>query len=276
MESFRSESEKAVSVLLEKGADLKALDAYGRTALHYASDENFDSVKLLLDKGADINATDKAGDTPVSRAAQGDSINVVKLLVAKDASPDGIGKCALALLCDAVRENNVENVRNILQQGHFNIKNESRKQLKTALCVLKLANLPLDMRKEILSYLPEDVLTKEQARVLFNHGANLKKLVRHCPFAWFKSIYDNTYDNEKAQFLEKIIPVIVEFRLGKIKEYLSSYEIRQLHQIDPLIITMLDRNNVEQHRAAIEQNVRAAFIGERQDLVIKNHPQEGG
>lgn len=51
-------------LLLEKGADVKAADAYGLTALHYAAKRgNMKLLARLLDKGADINAKDKGGHT---------------------------------------------------------------------------------------------------------------------------------------------------------------------------------------------------------------------
>ena len=46
---------KAVSLLIEKGADVNALDKEGMTPLSYLQNENIEIAKLLLEKGANPN-----------------------------------------------------------------------------------------------------------------------------------------------------------------------------------------------------------------------------
>src|SRR5258707_10140057 len=59
---------KAVRLMLDRGADVNALDPGGRTPLMYAAILDLlplDVVKLLVERGADVNAKDrhkKAGD----------------------------------------------------------------------------------------------------------------------------------------------------------------------------------------------------------------------
>lgn len=75
-------NQKLVAILLENGADVHAISAEGRTALHYAAEIGHQGVvKLLLRKGADRSA--KAGvhrELPLDLARAGDNREVVKLL----------------------------------------------------------------------------------------------------------------------------------------------------------------------------------------------------
>ena len=50
-----------VTDLLEKGADVHAVDKYKSTALHFAAENKAgpEVVALLLEKGADVHAVDK-------------------------------------------------------------------------------------------------------------------------------------------------------------------------------------------------------------------------
>jgi hypothetical protein len=59
-----------VKAALEFGADVKAADPDGYTALHMAAFTGAASiVKLLVDRGASIDARNKLGETPWSMAA---------------------------------------------------------------------------------------------------------------------------------------------------------------------------------------------------------------
>ncbi|HEY5617674.1 MAG TPA: ankyrin repeat domain-containing protein [Vicinamibacterales bacterium] len=64
-----AEALEAVQVLLERGADVNAVDSNGDTAMHGAAYGNFPAiVQLLADRGADINIwkrQDTAGRTPL-------------------------------------------------------------------------------------------------------------------------------------------------------------------------------------------------------------------
>lgn len=58
--------EAVVRTLLDAGADAKAKDRNGETALHFA--RNKDAAALLLQAGANVNARSKDGETPLFRA----------------------------------------------------------------------------------------------------------------------------------------------------------------------------------------------------------------
>ena len=62
----------AVGYLLERGADVNAVNARGRTALHGAAHIRSDAnVQLLVDHGASINVADEKGITPLMIAEGG-------------------------------------------------------------------------------------------------------------------------------------------------------------------------------------------------------------
>ncbi|MCX8744621.1 ankyrin repeat domain-containing protein [Snodgrassella sp. B3882] len=92
-------------LLIKYGANVNALDVYGRPPLYYIGDpspvpsataENrLQVAKLLLDKGADVNITDADGAQPLwrivySALGQGkeDELPIVKLLLEYGADPD--------------------------------------------------------------------------------------------------------------------------------------------------------------------------------------------
>jgi ankyrin repeat protein len=80
---------KTVTHLVEGGADVKAADSYGSTALMYAARNGYlDIVKLLLEKGADLNAVSKYGSTVLKYAAWYGHLEVARFLVENGADVD--------------------------------------------------------------------------------------------------------------------------------------------------------------------------------------------
>ena len=75
----------AVKLLLDAGADVKAVNDFGATALLWAAGD-LRKVRLLLARGANVNARSKVGRTPLTVAAANDgSLKIAKLLVARGA-----------------------------------------------------------------------------------------------------------------------------------------------------------------------------------------------
>jgi ankyrin repeat protein len=73
---------KAVSKLIERGANVEALSQFGCTALHWAADNGSESAcEILLNHGARVNAKNKSGNTPLNGAARQAHVKVVKLLL---------------------------------------------------------------------------------------------------------------------------------------------------------------------------------------------------
>lgn len=78
--------------LLERGADVHAVDGRGRTPLLRAADSvgNYDTTKIdiLLDHGADVNVKDDMGQTALMLAARQNKTHVVRLLLENGAAVD--------------------------------------------------------------------------------------------------------------------------------------------------------------------------------------------
>ena len=66
--------------------DIHAVDAYGRTPLHYASSS--EAVQSLLEAGADLHRRTICGSTPLFEAARFGDVTAVTALVQAGACPD--------------------------------------------------------------------------------------------------------------------------------------------------------------------------------------------
>ncbi len=68
-------------LLVEHGAEVDALDAYGETPLHYAVREgSVATVELLISRGADVNARNGSGSTPLTFAVNQGHQKIVEIL----------------------------------------------------------------------------------------------------------------------------------------------------------------------------------------------------
>ncbi|KAK3682066.1 hypothetical protein B0T22DRAFT_413086 [Podospora appendiculata] len=80
---------KILEILLNKGANINALDSTGRTPLHCAVEgERMDTVKLLLDRGADMTCLDSKGISALHVAVEKGMEDAVILLIDKGADPN--------------------------------------------------------------------------------------------------------------------------------------------------------------------------------------------
>jgi ankyrin repeat protein len=75
-----------VKLLLDAGADAKAVDAAKANTLHSATLGNdTETIRLIVDAGVDVNAVDFAGFTPLIQAGANRNLDAVRLLLAKGA-----------------------------------------------------------------------------------------------------------------------------------------------------------------------------------------------
>ena len=77
-----------VRLLLDAGADAKAVDAAKANTLHAATLGNdTETIRLIVDAGVDVNAVDFAGFTPLIHAASNRNLDAIRMLLAKGADP---------------------------------------------------------------------------------------------------------------------------------------------------------------------------------------------
>jgi len=109
----------AVLGMIERGADVNAVDEEGRTALQLASFDGFDEVvRLLLDRGADAKHVDGMGRTALMFASTGPHLEAVKLLIAAGSPIHAVDKDEqFDALMFAAAEGQLEIVEALLRAG---------------------------------------------------------------------------------------------------------------------------------------------------------------
>jgi N-acyl-D-amino-acid deacylase len=85
-----------VRLLIAKGADVKAKDAFQNTMLNAAAvGDDAATIRIMLDAGIDANAAGVTGMSPLIAAAYHRDLAVVKLLLAKGANVNAVAKVPL-------------------------------------------------------------------------------------------------------------------------------------------------------------------------------------
>ena len=78
----------AARLLLDRGAQVDAMDKDANTPLHFAAGlGNTDMARLLLDRGAQVDSVDVNGHTPLRSAVINRRADVPKLLILRGADP---------------------------------------------------------------------------------------------------------------------------------------------------------------------------------------------
>ncbi|MHC9537914.1 MAG: ankyrin repeat domain-containing protein [Vulcanimicrobiota bacterium] len=106
---------EVLSILIDKGANIRAEDEKGRTPLHYALSD--DPLKILISKGADISAKTKDGDTPLHSAAGRNATFALKALLEGGADINAINNEGRTPLSLARGKGHQDTVKILLEHG---------------------------------------------------------------------------------------------------------------------------------------------------------------
>uniref|UniRef100_A0A673CRB8 Ankyrin repeat domain 52a n=1 Tax=Sphaeramia orbicularis TaxID=375764 RepID=A0A673CRB8_9TELE len=109
---------RCAEALLTQLSNLNMADRTGRTALHHAAQSGFqEMVKLLLNKGANLSAIDKKERQPIHCAAYLGHVEIVKLLVSRSADKSCKDKQGYTPLHAAAASGHIEIVKYLLRMG---------------------------------------------------------------------------------------------------------------------------------------------------------------
>ena len=118
IETARFQDAKAVSILLDRGADPDLRQADGATALHWAVyRQDVEMTRLLLAAGADVNAVNRLGASPLFVAAEGGNAGLIEQLLKAGADPETALAVGETPLMTASRVGAVAGVRKLIEAG---------------------------------------------------------------------------------------------------------------------------------------------------------------
>ena len=118
IEAARSGDADLVAALLDQGADARAAEPDGTTALHWAArGASPDAVERLLAAGADAEQANRYGVTPLALAAESGEPAVVGALLAAGADPNTATPAGETVLMVAARTGRVPVLDRLLEAG---------------------------------------------------------------------------------------------------------------------------------------------------------------
>lgn len=118
IQAAQSGSFECVKLLLEHGADVHVSVSYGNTALKAAVDcDSLPCVRILVEHGAKVTEVDCLGFDEMMLAVQRGNEECIQLVLAAGGNPKYIGKQLEISLIDAVNDDDVARVRELLKQG---------------------------------------------------------------------------------------------------------------------------------------------------------------
>jgi uncharacterized protein len=118
IDAVRLQQPERAQQLLGAGADVKAADADGTTALQWAAHHGYTAVAAaLLRAGADVRHVNDYGATALSEAAVRGDVALMRALLQAGADPDSANRRGQTALMLVARTNNVAAAQELLRHG---------------------------------------------------------------------------------------------------------------------------------------------------------------
>ncbi|HEX5045607.1 MAG TPA: ankyrin repeat domain-containing protein [Gammaproteobacteria bacterium] len=118
IDAVKRHDRTAVSALLDRGADVKAEEGDGATALHFAAEgDDLGLIDALLLAGADVNAKTRFNVTPLELAAQNGDRAAIERLLAAGADVNAKSREGQTPLMTAARTGKLDAVKALLEHG---------------------------------------------------------------------------------------------------------------------------------------------------------------
>jgi len=165
-----------VEHLLDEGVDVNAQDENGWTALMAASEwDHLQVVKLLLSRNANVDIqTHFVQRTALQMAVSSGRMDIVQMLLTKDINVDLRDRDGQTALMEAVISDQTDSVRLLLEKGADLLiqdnKGETAKDLAKKLRCTEVENLLTEVRRivEILANIQSLYFLKSTLTVLYN------------------------------------------------------------------------------------------------------------
>lgn len=107
-----------IRLLLDKGANVEAVDQHMKTPLHHAVIEGFEEmVELLLRKGANVKVEDYRGATPLQVAIAKGADSIITLLLNSGADIEARNEKGMTALHQAVLYGSLPTIKLLLDRG---------------------------------------------------------------------------------------------------------------------------------------------------------------
>lgn len=118
IQAAQSGSFECVKLLLEHGADVHVSVSYGQSALKAAVEcDSVPCVRILVEHGAKVTDADEFGFDEMMLAVMHGNEECIQLVLAAGGNPEYVGKQLEVSLFDAVNDDDVLRVRELLKQG---------------------------------------------------------------------------------------------------------------------------------------------------------------